>query len=101
MKTALVVLICVVSRRLCKVTTRAQEAHKTENGLVAQLVSAPPCHGGGRGFKSRQGRIYFGRTSCPAVFAFRGTSSIAVVEAAVVGAEFDPPVLPCFSCING
>ena len=25
-------------------------------GLVAQLVSAPPCHGGGRGFKSRQGR---------------------------------------------
>ena len=27
-----------------------------ENGPVAQLVSAPPCHGGGRGFKSRQGR---------------------------------------------
>ena len=25
-------------------------------GLVAQLVSAPPCHGGGRGFKSRRGR---------------------------------------------
>ena len=25
-------------------------------GPVAQLVSAPPCHGGGRGFKSRQGR---------------------------------------------
>ena len=23
---------------------------------MAQLVSAPPCHGGGRGFKSRQGR---------------------------------------------
>ena len=23
---------------------------------VAQMVSAPPCHGGGRGFKSRQGR---------------------------------------------
>src|SRR5690625_4762006 len=26
------------------------------NGPVAQSVSAPPCHGGGRGFKSRQGR---------------------------------------------
>ena len=25
-------------------------------GPVAQLVSAPPCHGGGRGFKSRLGR---------------------------------------------
>ena len=25
-------------------------------GPVAQLVSAPPCHGGGRGFKSRRGR---------------------------------------------
>ena len=28
----------------------------TPQGPVAQLVSAPPCHGGGRGFKSRQGR---------------------------------------------
>ena len=27
---------------------------------VAQLVSAPPCHGGGRGFKSRPGRKGFG-----------------------------------------
>jgi hypothetical protein len=26
-------------------------------GPVAQLVSAPPCHGGGRGFKSRLGRF--------------------------------------------
>jgi hypothetical protein len=29
-------------------------------GPVAQLVSAPPCHGGGRGFKSRPGRKGFG-----------------------------------------
>jgi hypothetical protein len=27
-----------------------------DQGPVAQLVSAPPCHGGGRGFKSRRGR---------------------------------------------
>ena len=27
------------------------------NGLVAQLVRAPPCHGGGRGFESHPGRF--------------------------------------------
>lgn len=26
------------------------------NGFVAQLVRAPPCHGGGRGFKSHRSR---------------------------------------------
>ena len=29
-------------------------------GPVAQLVSAPPCHGGGSGLKSRLGRDLFG-----------------------------------------
>ena len=28
-------------------------------GLVAQLVRAPPCHGGGRGFEPHPGRFYF------------------------------------------
>ena len=28
-------------------------------GLVAQLVRAPPCHGGGRGFESHPGRSSF------------------------------------------
>src|SRR5690606_30939639 len=32
-------------------------------GPVAQLVSAPPCHGGGREFESRQGRQYEPRFS--------------------------------------
>ena len=27
-------------------------------GPVAQLVRAPPCHGGGRGFESLPGRLY-------------------------------------------
>ena len=27
-------------------------------GLVAQLVRAPPCHGGGRGFEPHPGRFF-------------------------------------------
>ena len=29
------------------------------SGPVAQLVRAPPCHGGGHGFESRLGRWFF------------------------------------------
>ncbi|EDM62655.1 hypothetical protein DORLON_02056 [Dorea longicatena DSM 13814] len=30
----------------------------TKDGPVAQLVRAPPCHGGGREFESLLGRLY-------------------------------------------
>ena len=30
-----------------------------EDGPVAQLVRAPPCHGGGRGFESHPGRLEY------------------------------------------
>ena len=33
---------------------------KIESGLVAQLVRAPPCHGGGRGFEPHPGRYNSG-----------------------------------------
>ena len=32
--------------------------YSTIVGPVAQLVRAPPCHGGGRGFESHPGRAY-------------------------------------------
>ena len=34
----------------------------TFDGLVAQLVRAPPCHGGGHGFESRLGRRFLYET---------------------------------------
>ena len=33
------------------------EGTKYFHGPVAQLVRAPPCHGGGHGFESRLGRF--------------------------------------------
>ena len=37
------------------------------NGLVAQLVRAPPCHGGGRGFEPHPGRHCFLTCLCSSV----------------------------------
>ena len=38
-------------------------------GLVAQLVRAPPCHGGGRGFESLLGRLtLYGCTNVKLVY---------------------------------
>ena len=34
------------------------KVHCIQYGLVAQLVRAPPCHGGGHGFESRLGRFF-------------------------------------------
>ena len=33
------------------------KVHLIDFGPVAQLVRAPPCHGGGRGFESHPGRL--------------------------------------------
>lgn len=41
-----------------------------KQGPVAQLVSAPPCHGGGRGFKSRQGRSINRSSGYPELLLF-------------------------------
>ena len=37
------------------------KVHTFEYGLVAQLVRAPPCHGGGRGFEPHPGRCIHNR----------------------------------------
>ena len=39
----------------------AKDSTSNGKGQLAQLVSAPPCHGGGRGFKSRTDRTMKGK----------------------------------------
>ena len=48
----------VVMKELRK-SNNLYEVLKVQNlyGPVAQLVRAPPCHGGGHGFESRLGRL--------------------------------------------
>ena len=43
---------------------KVQVAFCKRSGPVAQLVRAPPCHGGGRGFESLLGRsFYYGKSA--------------------------------------
>ena len=48
-----------MQRTVIKSTSRRKHPAAIQNvsGLVAQLVRAPPCHGGGRGFESHPGRF--------------------------------------------
>lgn len=69
-----------------------------EHGPVAQLVSAPPCHGGGRGFESRQGRRY-GQAHA----AFRPGSSVGMSVRLKSGrsAVRSRPWPPCICPVQG
>ena len=42
---------------LCVVLKVHKPSTERLDGPVAQLVRAPPCHGGGHGFESRLGRF--------------------------------------------
>ena len=62
----------------------------TFDGLVAQLVRAPPCHGGGHGFESRLGRFIWDLSSA-------GRASALQAE----GHRFEPCRSHLFICRCG
>ena len=65
-------------------------------GPVAQLVRAPPCHGGGRGFESHPGRF-----SDKLKIEMRGLSSAGRASALQAEGHRFEPYRPHFICRCG
>ena len=56
------------------------------HGLVAQLVRAPPCHGGGHGFESRLGRF----SNCSTITVWDLSSAGRASALQAEGHRFEP-----------
>ena len=59
-----------------------------KDGLVAQLVRAPPCHGGGHGFESRLGRSSLITTNYRTIWDLSSAGRASALQAE--GHRFEP-----------